>query len=638
MNGDESATSLKNMGNLAMGRGDLELAKTLYLKAIQADPAYMPAYYNLGNVFRRQGNDAHALRAYEQAAVLAPDDYEIHVNIGVTYQRMMQPEQAIKAFQNAVELAPRALEPAFNLAFATGVLRNRQQRHAEAADAFRHSLRFKPDHLDSLTNLGFLLAAMHHNAEAEAVFRRTLDFHPTHAETFNNLGNLLNEQGRDAEAEAAYRQAITLWPDYLEAHANLGVLLKRQLRFDEAEATYRRALVITPDEAHIHNNLGNLLVDRLRYDEAEAAYRQALRLQPDHVEAWYNLGSLMQTLGRYAKAEEAFQQTLNLKPDHLDCRMNLGLLLLSLGRLTEGWPLYEARHQIHGQRENPVGKEILQWRGEPLTGKSLLILPEQGFGDKIQFCRFVAQLKAMGAATITLVCTPPLEALFRSLAGVDRLMATDAGVTFDRHDYWTFILSIPLCLGTTLETLPATLPYLAPPRERLELPTPHLPPQGFKVGLVWKGRPTHHNDGNRSLPGLAVLAPLWSVLGVSFFSLQKGAGEEEAMVPPQGQPLLHLGALMGDFADSAAVVARLDLVIAVDTAVVHLAGSLGKPCWVLLPALGLDWRWLHGRDDSPWYPGVMRLFRQATPGDWSAVIAEVAAALANTMHQRTLVV
>ena len=190
-------------------------------------------------------------------------------------------------------------------------------------------------------------------------------------------------------------------------------------------------------------------------------------------------------------------------------------------------------------------------------------------------------------------------------------------------------MSLPLYFATTVEAIPAELPYLSVPPERLSRWHQRLPASGLKVGLVWKGSALHSNDHNRSLSSLSLLAPLWSVPGVNFISLQKGQGEEEAAAPPAGQPILHLGSDIVDFADAAAIVAQLDLVICIDTAIAHLAGALNKPCWVLLPATGADWRWLRDRPDSPWYPNVIRLFRQTKPGDWSATIEDVARSLAS---------
>ena len=248
----------------------------------------------------------------------------------------------------------------------------------------------------------------------------------------------------------------------------------------------------------------------------------------------------------------------------------------------------------------------------------------RSFGDYIQFARFTGLLRRNGLARLTLVCAKPLQALFETLEGVDVVVTDDAALP--AHDFWTFHMSLPLYLRTVLETIPAAVPYLHAPPQRVDRWRHCLPGQGFKVGLVWKGRPTHKNDAKRSLPGLSSLAPLWSVPGVSFVSLQKWQGEEEAHQSRPDQPIVPLGDAILDFADTAAIVAQLDLIVCVDTAIAHLAGALGKPCWVLLPAVGTDWRWLLDGIDSPWYPTV-RLFRQSNRDCWRETVIEVAAAL-----------
>jgi hypothetical protein len=268
----------------------------------------------------------------------------------------------------------------------------------------------------------------------------------------------------------------------------------------------------------------------------------------------------------------------------------------------------------------------------------LLFWPEQGLGDQIQFCRYVPRLKALGAARVTLVCQRPLCALFESLAGADSVVAADVvdnafvvdPGTIASHDFWTFPLSVPALLGTDLATLPeVAMPYLAPPPDRVEAWRARLGAQApLRVGLVWRGNPKHHNDAERSLPGLETLAPLWDVPGVRFFSLQAGRAGLAAQSASAGQPLQHLGANFVDFADTAAALELLDLLICVDTSIAHLAGAIAKPCWVMLPQHRTDWRWLRDRDDSPWYPAGMRLFRQADRGAWGPVVEHVRDALA----------
>ena len=376
-------------------------------------------------------------------------------------------------------------------------------------------------------------------------------------------------------------------PEEASLHANLGLLLENLGRFAEAERHLRRAVVLAPDSAPIHSNLAGLLARLGLLVEAEAAYRTALRLQPEFATAHSNLGVLLTDIGRMAEAEASFREALRWQPDYLQGRMNLGQLLLALGRFAEGWPLYEGRQQVYaeaGSGPAALPPDCPQWQGEPLAGKTIVVMPEQGLGDELQFCRYLPWLKAQGAARVTLVCRPSQQALLQTLAGPDVVLSlSEAKPCLSEHDYWTFLLSLPLHAGTRLETVPAAIPYLAAEPQRQARFAPSLAGAGLRVGLVWRGNPKHSNDAERSLPGLEVLAPLWAVSGVRFFSLQKS---DAALPPlPAAQPLVDLAPLIGDFADTAALLSQLDLLISVDSSVAHLAGALGVPCWILLPGL-----------------------------------------------------
>ena len=504
-------------------------------------------------------------------------------------------------------------------------------RLVEAANSYRRALEIEPGCFLAHNNLGNVLLSLGRAGRAEACYRRALEIRPECAETHFNLGNCLKDMGRPVEALAAYRRALEIAPDYARAWVNLGNALQDLERRGEAEAAYRRALAIEPHVAEAHYNLGNALKALGRPRESESCYRRALELKPELAEAHYNLANARRDSGRPEEAEAGYRAALRCKPHYPEASCNLGQLLLSAGRYTEAWPHYESRYDPDLKRRAVALPNLPypQWRGEPLAGKSLAIWPEQGFGDYVQFVRYAAALKESGLSRLTLVCTPPLKALLATAAGVDAVLTDPA--TVPPHDYWSFPLSLPLRLGSTLETIPASLPYLRPLPVRLARWRASLAKQGFKVGLVWKGAAGHRNDADRSLPGLATLAPLWSVPGVSFFSLQKGQGEEEARQAPKDLPIAHLAPQIKDFADTAAIVALLDLVICVDTAVAHVAGALNKPCWLLLTHRQTDWRWLWEREDSPWYPGALRLFRQNSDGGWAEVIERVARALQETV-------
>ncbi|HET9113775.1 MAG TPA: tetratricopeptide repeat-containing glycosyltransferase family protein [Burkholderiales bacterium] len=522
------------------------------------------------------------------------------------------------------------------LALAIGHHQN--GRWDEAESIYQHILALQPEHADALHLSGLIAYHRGDNASAVALIARAIRVRPAEASFHYNLGVLLQAEKQLDGAAACYRQALSLKPGYLDVFPNLGAILHEQGRLDEALACYRQALALKPDYAEAYCNMGFALQAQGETGEAIVCYRQALALKPDYAEARCNLGFAL-SHSRPHDSIDHFRQALALRPDYADARFNLALVLLRLGYFEEGWQHFEARSDRRKSDRTTIEPELdcPQWSGEDLCDKSLVIWPEQGMGDEIQCVRYISRLKALGAAKVTLVCKDPLRTLFGSVSGVDAVIAKSAATQLEHHDYWAFPMSLPLHFKTRLENIPAKLPYLSADSAKIGQWSSFLPASGIKVGLVWKGSVTHKNDRHRSLPGLSVLAPLWSVAGMAFVSLQKGQGEEEAANPPAAQPLIDLGSRIEDFSDTAAIMSQLDLIICVDTAAAHLAGALGKPCWMLLPHQGSDWRWQDGRTDTPWYPGVMRLFRQSDGGGWGPAVAGLTAALEELKRNRAAV-
>ena len=399
-------------------------------------------------------------------------------------------------------------------------------------------------------------------------------------------------------------------------------------RGDLAEAEHRYRTLLERDDRNglAHNNLANLLRQGGRFSEAEAHYCRALERMPDSAEIRNNRAGTLERLHRYEQAEIDYRRALELKPEFAEARFNLGMLLLSDGRYSEGWGYYEARSEVfgeHGQLPLP------QWDGQDLNGKTLLLLPEQGYGDTIQFIRYAPLLKERGAAKISVICKPVLAPLLRTVEGVDAVVTDPQAL--HAHDYWASLMSLPLRLLTTVESIPARIPYVGVFANRMEMWQARLPSDGLRVGLVWKGNPSHDNDAQRSLNHFSELAPLWSINGIRFISLQTGDAETQADECQALQPALCLGGEIRDFGDTAAIVAQLNLVICVDTALAHVAGALGVACWLMLPQTGTDWRWHRTGTGSPWYPNNMYLFRPRQTG-WPALIGDVREALADIMR------
>ena len=453
----------------------------------------------------------------------------------------------------------------------------------------------------------------------------------TDAETLYFLGNRRMTLGDDPGAEACFREALRIHPEFAEACANLGLILERRAAVEEAESCYRRALALNSTLAEIHLNLSALLIRQKRLHEAEQVCRQSLALAPQSPAAWSNLGAIHACLQRETEAEKCYRHAQELDGQHVSSRFNLGYLLLRQGRFDEGWHCLEARQWYVALAKR---LECPRWQGEPLAGKSVLIGYEAGHGDMIQFCRYAATLKEQGASRVDIICHPALATLFATLDGADTIYPFDQPYPRSGWDYWTPPMSLPYYCGTRLDSIPAAIPYVHADPARVAHWQSMLPETGVRVGLVWKGNPKFENDADRSLSSLSVLSPLRAVPGVAFVSLQKIYGEDEAARMADEWPLLELGSKMVDFADTAAILDQLDLVICIDTAVAHLAGALGKRCWVMLPDYKADWRWLTGREDTPWYPGTMRLFRQSVQGSWDDVADRLAMALEEFVAER----
>lgn len=463
--------------------------------------------------------------------------------------------------------------------------------------------------------------------DAIKLLQRAIELKEAYPEAHNNLAALLTALERHSEAEVACRRAIELREAYPGAYNNLGLILSEQRRHREAESAFLRAIALDQTYAEPHNNLGLTLAYQERFSEAEAAYRRAIALKAAYPEAHINLGVLLAAERRSVEAEAAYRQAIAAKPDNYRAYFNLGQLQLGLGRYDEGWRNFEARLEP-ARRKEPQPFSFPRWPGGNIPGKSFLLVCEQGYGDCIQFVRYARLLKQHGASRVVVYGDPDyfypaLNRLMRAVDGVDACICVKPGP--EEFDHWEYMMSLPLRFHTTVQTIPDQLPYIATPLAKKEWRAP-------AIGLVWGGRPRLHNSSaaamnqRRSIE-LSQWPPLLKTPGVKFVSLQKDepARGQIADLPPELRPIDVMEDVT-DFADSAAIIQRLDLVISVDTSVVHLAGALGKPVWLLNRFDGC-WRWLHDRGDSPWYPGLVRIFRQTSPNDWSPVIEDACRAL-----------
>ena len=464
--------------------------------------------------------------------------------------------------------------------------------------------------------------------EAEAAYRKVLGAAPRHPDALHLLGMVAAQRGRPDAALDLIGRAIAEKPHIAMYHYNRANVLSELGRLDEAIDSYKAAGQRKPDFPDLHTGLGLALRAANRLAEAEASLREAIRRAPGDASLHCNLASLLSDAGRLEEAEASLREAMRLSPDSAEYPFNLGMTQLLAGRLREGFETYQARWHVPPMA--PRGFKQPLWRGEPLAGRVLLVHAEQGLGDTLQFCRYMALFHPEDQ--VILEAQRPLLRLLGTLPGVKTLVA--AGDPLPPFDLHCPLLTLPVAFGTTVETIPASVPYLhADPADVACWAARLTGSDGLRVGLVWAGKPgLEEVDRKRSLR-FAQVEPILDLEGVTYVSLQKGPIAVKQLAESRhAERVLDWTEEIGDFADTAALAANLDLVIGVDTSVVHLAGALGKPVW-LLNRFNTCWRWLLGRDDSPWYP-TLRQFRQTQPGDWDGVFTAVKAALEEVVARR----
>ena len=436
-------------------------------------------------------------------------------------------------------------------------------------------------------------------------------------------GNSLMNAGQLDDATACFLAALELHGECGEVIANLAFLKELQGDYGAAEQYYRQALNLLPQTIQIYLNFGVMLVKQKRFSDAELTYQLALAINPDVAASWSNYGVMLACTKRETEAEQCYRKALSIDPSYRKARFNLSYILLRQGRFEEGWFCLESRDW---QDLFTPYFHFPRWLGESLQDKSIVICFEGGHGDMIQFCRYASVLKSQGASKVSIICHPSLVDLFQRMEDLDEVFSYNLDVDKSGWDFWTPLISLPYYCKTRIETIPAKLPYLSADPEKVSSHHRLFVDNRLKVGIVWQGNTLFENNDDRSISQLATLRPILAISGIQFVSLQKGAGETQAHAYT-GSSFIAGGDVIDNFSDTAALIAHLDLVISVDTSVAHLAGAMGKACWVLLPEYRSDWRWMKHRLDSPWYPGTMRLFRQIANEDWAAVARRVALAL-----------
>jgi tetratricopeptide (TPR) repeat protein len=590
---------------IALSQGRMEEGRELLGRVLTRDSNYLPALSTLGDALAVAGEHDGAVAVFQRCVALRPLDARLHSKLGVALSEL--------------------------------------SRFAEAEAAYRGALALDPDLIQTRFNLATSLAGQKWPAEAEQMYRSVVAGDPGHAGAWVNLGNLLADRNQLEDAVTAYRNAV---PDGLReidgqssargtavaALTNLAGCLCELGRPDEAMDACQRALSLDATYALAHTNLGVILAAQGRFADALTAHRRAIAADPAYAKGHANLAVALRVVGALDEALAASHRAVALAPEDPLVRFNHANALLLNGHLASGFEELRWGKQCPDASERYPTFAEPEWQSEAFVGRTLLLYADAGLGDTLQFLRYLPTVAAQGGS-IVLQVQPPLVSLLRAQSNVTVIAR---GEPLPRFDLQCPLIDLPRLFGTTLDTVPAEVPYLRPDAAKLVQWRCALnDTERLKVGVVWSGNPKHKGDRLRSIAAAQLLHRL-VIPGVRLYSLQKDVRASDAAdMATLGQDIIDLAPALADFSDTAAAVAALDLIISVDTSVAHLAGALGRPVWLLLPH-ALDWRWLREREDTPWYP-TMRLLRQRIPQVWDDVIARASAELAAFVSgERTL--
>ena len=603
-------------GLIAYQGKNLDDALGLFGRAIRIKTSFAPLHSNYGLALQALGRLEEAVASYGKAIKLNPNFAEAYTNRGVALKELGRWDEALASYDKAIRVKPDYAEAYVNRAHALKELK----RPDEALASYDMALTIKPGHAENHLSRGVVLRELKRLDEAILSFEMAISIAPNYAEAHFNLGVALHESGRPEEALPSYEKAISLKPDYATAYDSHGIALQALDRRDEALASFRMAIKVKPDYAEGHLNLGVALSKNKQHQQAITLFDQAISLKQDYAEAHFFRGIAFKDMKRFDDALENYEKAISIKPDYVDANWNKCLALLGQGRFAQAWKLYEWRKKTKERLGDRTFPGPLWVEGQDLSGKTLLVHWEQGFGDTIQFCRYVARLHETGARVL-FAPQKKLRRLMESLDGAFEFVdENDPALVFDYH---VPLLSLPLAFNADLSNIPGQAPYLKADEDRVARWRSVIGTQGFRIGICWQGS-VGKIDAGRSF-SVNQFHALSQIPGLRLISLHKGGGESQLDTLPPGMVVETLGedfdAGPDAFADTAAAMRCCDLVISSDTSVAHLAGALGVRSFVALQFVP-DWRWLFDRPDCPWYP-TMRLFRQPSEGDWDSVFAEI---------------
>lgn len=615
------AGALHCLGTIAYQTGDLERAVTLIDRAVRANPKIAAADACRGAALNQLNRHDQALAASDETIRLNPDFVEAHYNRGNAFYGLARFGEALASYDKAIALRPQYGEAWSNRGNALQKL----GRPDEALASSDRAIALKPNYAPAHHNRGNALYDLKRWDEALSSYDKAIACNPNYTQAHYNRGKALYDLKRLDEAIASYDRALALKPDYAPAWCNRADALNDLERFEDALTGYDQAIALKPDYAEAWSNRGAALQYLYRLEEALACHDKALALNPGYAETHSNRGSVLNSLKRPDEALASFDQAIALKPDFGRAHFNKAITLLGLGNLEEGWREFEWRRKMVELSGNRAFPKPLLTSSDNVQGKTVLVHFEHGFGDTIQFFRYLELLDRAGARILFNV-QPKLQRLLSS-SGFPLTFADpdDPNLAYDCH---VPLMSLPLVFGTRLDSIPANVPYISPEDGLIRKWRDRLGGDGFKIGICWSGSLTHLKGHQGRVFPLTCFEKLSKRAGVRLISLQKGDGEQDLKSLPPGMRVESFDDLDAGghaFVDTAAIMKCLDLVITSDTSTCHLAGALGVRTFLVLQYVP-DWRWMFDRADSPWYP-TMRLFRQNSDGDWNTVFREIESAL-----------
>ncbi|PRC90680.1 tetratricopeptide repeat protein [Solimicrobium silvestre] len=610
----QSAVVHYNQGVALFGLNQLEAALASYDRAIRIKPDYAEAYSSRGTTLKNLKQAEAAVASYDQAIAINPNDAETYACRAMAFTELNQADAAIASYNRAIELNPKHAVAYLNL----GIIQEIQLKHAEAIANFDRAIAINPNFADAYANRGIALKECNQCAAAIASYDQAIAIKPDFAEVHSNRGIAFYALKQYDAAIASYDRAIALKPDFADAYSNRGVAYKELKLLESAAASFERAYTINPDYAAAYSNHGIIFHELKMLKEAIADYDCAISIDPNYAHAYSNRGVVYQELNQLEKAIFDYNRAITIDPNYTDAYLNKAFTLLLSGDFEQGWSLYEWRLK---ERETELRERYAPhptWSGkESLKGKTIVLHSEQGFGDTIQFCRYVKLVAHLGAQVIVEV-EKPLINLFSTLEGVDKIIVK--GTELPSYDFHCPMMSLPLAFKTNSETIPSAPNYLSTDQAKIAYWTQKLGEKTtLRVGLVWSGNPDYKNDRSRSISLSTLLAQLSP--DYQYVSLQKDIRDGDDAIIKSHKNFIHTGDEITDFSDTAALCELMDVIVSVDTSTAHLSGALGKPTWLLLP-FNPDFRWLLNRDDSPWYPSV-KLYRQKNAGDWNEVLETI---------------